>query len=343
MIESKSEKSIIATLSALFSYGLNNRYSYNSVEEYIANSSFINELENCRFISPEIGTLCKEVYHLGNEVVSIDVDFESRFYAEVYLYLFFKMQKSFEYLFLYMPLSDLVNNYEALHTADYSKVESVIEERIKNKKLLNRLADKRKIKLTELSSLTGININTIKKYAYSDEKLFSASIENIALLSFALNVKENIFFEHLYVFIDNGAYRFDKTDNNYRNYLGLLFASYYDARIIFTDFRYDKENNIFISKKDKTIIKVFTEDIRSINLDNVIDSSSENTYFIFFDFSWPYYDISQVDYDVLKKSKDVAIINQEYCYILKKHHTGLITDTINRILIMRAKRYALLV
>ena len=74
MIESRSENTIITTLSALFSYGLNNRYSYNSIEEYIANSFFVNELENCRFISPEIGTLCKEVYHLENEVASIDVD-----------------------------------------------------------------------------------------------------------------------------------------------------------------------------------------------------------------------------------------------------------------------------
>ena len=132
MIESRSENTIIATLSALFSYGLNNRYSYNSIEEYIANSFFVNELENCRFISPEIGRLCKEVYHLENEVASIDVDIASRFYAEVYTYLFFKLQKSFEYLFLYMPLNDLVNNYEALHTADYSKVESIIKERVKN-------------------------------------------------------------------------------------------------------------------------------------------------------------------------------------------------------------------
>ena len=227
-----------------------------------------------------------------------------------------------------------------MHTADYSKVETIIKERIKSEKLLNRLANKRKIKLTELSSLTGININTIKKYAYSDEKLFSASIENIALLSFTLNVKENIFFEYLYVFIDNGAYRFDKTDKKYRSYLGLLFVSYYDARITFSDFHYDEEDDIFIANEDKTVIKVFTEDIRNINLTEIIDSSSGDTFFIFFDFSWPYYDISQIDIDILNKTKDIAIINQEYCYILKKHRTGLITDTINRILIMRAKRYA---
>ena len=340
MIENKSEKVIIDTLAALLSYGISNRYSYTSIEEYIASSSFVNELENCRFISFEIETLCKEVYHLENNVAFIDVDIESRFYAEVYIYLFFNMQKSFEYLFLYMPLGDLINNYEALHTADYSKVESIIEERTKNEKLLSRLANKRKIKLTELSSLTGISINTIKKYAYSDETLFNASVENIALISLALNVKENIFFEYLYVFIDNGAYHFDKTDIKYRNYLGLLFASYYDSRITFSDFHYNEENGIFISDKDKTIVKVFADDIRNVNLEKNIDSSSENTFFIFFDFSWPYYDISQIDIGILKKTKDIAIINQEYCYILKKHRTGLITDTINRIFIMRAKKYA---
>ena len=340
MIENRSERAIINKLAALFSYGINNRYSYTSIEEYIVSSSFINELENCRFASLEIEILCREVYHLENEVFPINVDIESRFCAEVYIYLFFKMQKSFKYLFLYMPLSDLINNYEALHTADYSKVEAIIKERIKNEKLLSRLANKRKIKLTELSSLTGININTIKKYAYSDEALYSASIENIALLSLALNVKENIFFKSLYVFIDNGAFHFDKTDKKYRNYLGILFASYYDSRITFSDFHYNEKSDVFVSNKDKTIIKVFADDIRNINLEKNINSSSGDTIFVFFDYSRPYYDVSQINTSILNKTKDIIIINQEYCYILKKHHTRMITDTINRILIMRAKNYA---
>ena len=192
------------------------------------------------------------------------------------------------------------------------------------------------IKITELSKLIGLKLNTLKKYSVSDDYLFGASYETIHLLAFVLNVKENIFAQKLGVYLDNTIYLFDETNRDFRNYLGLMYANYYDGRIKEEHFRYNKNNNYFVSQKDNLKLLVLADENDDINVEKINKHSNENTYVVIFPYGFFYSDFQT--YEELKTAvaKEVMVVTQEEIYIIKKRVTKEITDTISKSLIMRA-------
>lgn len=257
--------------------------------------------------------------------------------AESYIKLFFDFNKSFEYIFLYWPLERFANNYGVYHEMDYSNLRNDFKEAISECTLLKKLAQKVGLKITEISKLTGINANSIDKYSRSDDALYGASNNTLYTLSMLFGVKTNIFATNLSVFLDNSIYLFDKSNDTLRSFLGMYFANYFDKRISEYDFEYQKRDNIFTSKKDKTILKVISINKANIDIEAINQIADENTYLVIFPHG--YFDYSLDAFLFLKetKAKEIMIVTQENAYLIKKRKDKEITDTINRSLTVRAK------
>lgn len=340
MIKTFYQEDIITRLAAIITYGLNEGYSYKSIEEHIVSSSFINELENNEYnIESKIERIVKETYNVYLNDNKADISFKGLFFAESYFRLFLYLNKSFEYLFLYWPLSLFDEKYGIYHEMDFSNLKSDFETRVKETTLLKKLADDNQIKLIEISKLTGININTIKKYGQSDVSIYGASNENIHKLATLFSVKENIFVSNLGVYLDQSIYLFDNSNKDYRNFLGFYFTNFYDSRINEDDYSYDKANNCFISKNGVKIV-VLVDSLDNLVLSKLNNLMDSNTYVViipsgFFG--------NEDDLDYLKEvnALDVFVLTQDYFYIIKKSKKKEITDTVNRSLIIRAKEKSL--
>lgn len=339
MIKTFYQEDIINRLAAIITYGLNEEYSYKSIEERIVSSPFINALENNEYnIELKIEKAVDMTYCVSL-TTQADISIKGLFLAESYIKLFFYYNRSFEYIFLYWPISCFLERYSIYHEMDFSNLRRDFESRIKETTLLKRLAQERQIKLIEISKLTGINENTIDKYSRADKYLYGASNNNVYKLAKLFNVKDNIFISNLGVYLDQSVYLFDKSNKDYRNYLGLLFASYFDNRINEINFTYDKDNDCFESNSGVKLI-VIADILSNITVSKIKEKIDSETYVIvipsgfFGDESWFYY-LEELN------ALDVFALTQEYIYIVKKKYKREITDTINRSLIIRAKEKTL--
>lgn len=340
MIKTFYQEDIINTLAAIFTYGLNQGYSYKSIEERFTVSSFVIALENNKYdIETKIQNVVGLTYGVRLFDKEVDISFKGLFYAESYFKLFLHFGKSFEYLFLYWPLSLFEERYGIYHEMDFSSLRNDFLSLTKETTLLKKLAKDRQLKLTEISKLTGINKNSIDKYSLDDKCLYEASYHTIYKLANLFGVRENIFASNLAVCLDQSIYLFDKSSQDYRNYLGLYFASYFDTRIQEKDFAYDKDDNCFISKNGIRLI-VLADTLRNLPSGKLNEIADPKTYIVIIPSAFIG---SKSDFDYLKDvaALDIFVLTQEYVYIVKKESAKEITDTVSRSLFIRAKEKTL--
>ena len=335
MIKTFYQEDIIKRLASVFTYGLNQKYSYKTIEERIVSSPFVNALENNEYdIESKIEKVVETTYNISLENKEADISFKGLFIAESYFKLFIHFNKSFEYIFLYWPLASFVEKYGVYHEMDFSNLKKDFESQIKDTTLLRKLAHDRQVKLVEISKLTGINENTIDKYSRNDKYLYGASHDNIYKLALLFGVKENIFISNLAIYLDQSIYLFNKKNTDYRNYLGLLFANYYDNRINELDFIYDRNNNCFKSEAGIKFI-VIADSFNNLSTSKLSEFVDSKTYVVMIPLGF-FGDESWFSHMKDINAFDVLVLTQEYVYIVKKNLKKEITDTINRSLIIRA-------
>ena len=339
MIKTFYQEDIVNRLGAIITYGLNKGYSYRSIEEHIIHSSFVNDLENNEYnIESKIERIVGDTFNVS--MVDADISFKGLYFAESYFRLFLYYNKSFEYLFLYWPLSSFDEKYGIYHEMDFSNLRNDFEKEVKKTTLLRKLSLDREIKLTEISKLTGINENTVVRYSRDDRYLYSASYENIYKLSTLFNVKENIFISNLAVYMDQSIYLFDKSNKVYRDYLGYYFANYYDKRINEDNYTYDKEKGIFVSDRGVKLI-VIADLFDNISIERINDIADKDSYVVIIPSGF-FGDESYYEYLKDSKALEIFALTQEFIYMVKREYKKEITDTVNRTLIIRAKESSLL-
>lgn len=337
MIQAYYKEDIINRLAVLITYGLNNKYTFTSIEEYILSSKIINDLENNQY--DEFSSNEKVVESTFNIKLkdSADISFRGLFIAETYIKLFFDFNKSFEYLFLYWPLSLMVEKYNIYHEMDYSNLRNDFIEESKRQTLIKKICLKKDIKYTDISKLTGININTIIKFSRDNKYLYLTSHEIVYKLSRLLNVKENLFVNKLDVYLDPSIYLVDNHYKNYLNYLGLYFASYFNNEINNIDFVYKKEKDYYISTDGRTKLLVANIDKIDISKEYINSLTDENTYIVIFSNNFNENNLNNYSNLKICHAKEIIIISHENVFTVKKRTTKEITDTINKSLIIRAK------
>ena len=261
-----------------------------------------------------------------------DITFKGLFFAETYFKLFLTLNKSFNYLFLYWPISRMVEKYDIYHEMDFSNLLTDFNLEVKKMVLLKKLSKEKKIKLSQISKLTGINKNTIDRYAKSDDYLYAASYSAIYKLSSLLKVKANLFVSSLDVYLDQTVYLGDKSNQDYRNYLGLYFANYFDNRIEESDYRYDSKKQFFVSNSGLKISISMLDD----KIDGYIPIDNKTYLVIFMPTS------TKKDVSVNEKLKslnayEIMLVYQDKVSFLKKGIIKEITSTVFKSMVVRAK------
>lgn len=345
---------ISSLLSDIFFYGLAYDYSSSSIEERIVKSEIakcLEEGDSSLLFQKNPEEIVQDVYRLPEEVLFVaESNSLGEWLGEMYTKLFFKKNKSFSYLFLYLPLEEAINLFDLYHEMDGNQLLKRFEELEKKNTILSLLLKKKRIKIRELSALTNINVDTIISYTRSNSHIYNAKYQNIYSISSVLKINPNIFVERINNYTNSEMYSFDKTSPLYRLYLAYFLASYFDGDIAKT--KYQLVDNTLVSKNDVLAV-VWTEPIggplHSTNKnDEVLKAANEyknshkdisNTVLVIFEFN----QISdEIDYYLPLKEygfKKVLIINQMYFFSISsdRHLRREITDTINEASIRNAK------
>lgn len=265
MINVNDLSKISSLLSSLFFYGFSSGYSPKEIEEKILKSEFIVELEKgdasylyrCNLESI-VGDIFK-VSIPNDEIIKTNP--LSLWFGEIYTRLFFTFNKSFSFIFLYLPISEAEKIYPLYHEMDFSQVIDYFAKLIKQETIMTLLLKKHKLSARELSILTGINYNTIVSYARDNDVIYNAKFDSIFKISQILDVNINIFAKSINNFTSSGMYDFDKTNQKYRSYLGLMFASYFSSEVASRKYEYNEKENIFVF--NEKVIKVLWTSISS--------------------------------------------------------------------------------
>ena len=336
MIQICYKEDLIKRLAAIITYGLNGKYSYGTIEERIIASPFVNRLEKNFYDSGEnIEKVVEDAFNVTLEKEA-DISFRALFLAESYIKLFFSINRSFEYLFLYWNLDAFASKYDVYHEMDFSNLKDDFLSNVHRAPLLKQLSSRRGISLRNVARLTGISGNTINKYAKDDKYLYSCSQENGYRLSNLFNVKENLFVQNIGVYLDAAIYLADDFYKDYRNYLGLYYASYYDSRIETDDFEYRKEANCFSSENWILVVLTCNED--DMNADYLDSKAGPNAYAVIFVCNSLHDHFALWEKLKEAKAREILIVGLDNVCLVKKGKKREMTETVRRSLIIQAKR-----
>lgn len=319
MLKLYNKEQIINNLASILTYGIDECYSFKSIQERLIKSNFINNLENEIYNEYLTDTdLIWDVFNINSNIKYVNTRFKHLYFANTYINIFFKFQKSFEFMFLYLPLSLLDEKYDVYHEMDDSQIYEYFNRLINEETLLRKLSKEKSLSLINISNLTNISIDTLKRYSLNNKHLYSASSSNIYKLSRLLNVKYNIFIESIDIYLDSSIYKFTYKNGSHLKNLGFNYSKYYDPM-------FNKDNpNLVVKRIDNNDF-----DINEIKKD-----VSENDYLIIFHAGNYFHTLSE--YKELKKIKciEIMVITNENVFMIKKGvHRDIKTYISNYILL----------
>ena len=180
------------TLSEIIALAKLDNYSFKHIENVIAHSQMINELEysNITMIAfSSSSMLYRSLFPNGKANINDIPLFDSNYWiGEMYIHIFLKYKLTFESIFAFIPLEIMNQQYELYHEMDISQFDEYFESLLKEGPL-SKFMQINKISSTKLSEKTGISLSTIrsiKEGKRNINKMQSAQLEKISV---ALNVK----------------------------------------------------------------------------------------------------------------------------------------------------------
>lgn len=324
------------------------------VEEKIIKSTFFDNLEN-GYLSFNKQLIEKEIAGiLGLAVQDITTDLFSGdcfWLGEFYISLLFKYQKSFSFLFNYFPIDEAFGIFKIYHEMDNSQFYQLFEKRVKEKSLFSLLLAKNNLSLDEISLLSGINKNSIMKYASDNSFLFGAGFDNIYKLSSIFNVPLKTFVKNLNIYTDSSRFQFDKENTKYRLYFIYYLLSYFQPTIRKGNYKFDEQNNCFTDGVktleydclDLTNSFLFgNKDFREMVFIKIDEKAKElenikNRVLVLF--VYENVDVNPDDYKELNKHgfSNIYLVNKQYLFDVEKQKKRYISPMVNKALNNRAK------
>ena len=110
-----------------------------------------------------------------------------------YFDLHMRTKKSFAYIFLKLPFSQMMNIYTIFHEMDFSSLVSYFSEKCEEKTILRLLCESYNKSLNDISKATTIPLSTLNKYNKSDEYLYRASFQTISKIASFFDVGYSLF------------------------------------------------------------------------------------------------------------------------------------------------------
>ena len=357
MIKADSLSRLYQYFTAIIGYGVRKQYSFESIEEFVSYSETFRRLEQSddsflsqRTINQEIAV----VYCLDAPVSDVvDSDTVLIWVGQAYMRLFFHFNKSIYYIFLYIPLGEMLQLYSLYHEMDWNQLFDLFTQKMSEVTLLRKLLNKKKLSVNKLAQLSNISEATINYYCLKDSNIYEARYAYIDAIALVLKVNTNLFLKKIHNYVDYGRYEVDKHDPIFRSFLGLYLASYFCGDINNRKYSYLVENNTFQFNENQLSV-VWTESSRFANITEsknpaIIKIVEEHCEMIPFGFRKNYilviFEYNQVSESV-KAYKclidfgfdKIIIINQSNILcVYKNYWQSYISDSVNKMMIEKAK------
>lgn len=189
------------TFARYFVIAIHNKMHPAAFTDYLINSKYVMEIEKGNLF--EISDISvEEGYHsiVGNNIAKDDsfgIYNDAYWCGHCYFELFLTLHKPFSYLFLKLPLAEMLDLYKVYHEMDISQLEEYFHDREKEETILRLLCKRHRCSINKLSKATGISVNTLNKYRSSDKSIYNASFQNIYRISKYLDTPISLFVEEL--------------------------------------------------------------------------------------------------------------------------------------------------
>ena len=187
--------------SRLFVLAIKNKINLNAFTNALERSVLINDIENGNYSQVLNDSLINIFYSITGYKADVDDSYgiynDAYWSGFSYFYLFLKTSKPFSYLFLKLPLAEMLNIYPIFHEMDTSSLEEYFHKVEQEKTMLRLLCENRKCSLSKLSEDLDINLATIRKYNESDKALYNGSFQNIVKIAKYFDKPVSLFTEFI--------------------------------------------------------------------------------------------------------------------------------------------------
>lgn len=169
-------------------------------------TAFTKELEKSEFVTKIEANKYDDYFNSSLESIFFDVtktkiekDESFGVYNDAYWcgWSYFELhqrtKKSFAFLFLKLPFSNLVDMYNVYHEMDFSSLLEQFLRLDKEKTILRALCTERGCSISKLSLVTKINKATLSKYNSSDDALLKGSFQAVYRIARYFDVPFSLF------------------------------------------------------------------------------------------------------------------------------------------------------
>ena len=260
MIHVSSVNTLYGLMAELLFFGVTKRYSYQAIEERIGASSLMEELEEGRddFLYDRfLDDFIAEIYpnEEGNPLNNQETNALFLWMGEAYIRLFFHFHKTIGYIFLYLPIEEMMGSFALYHELDWGQLFTHFESKTKEITLLRKLLKKKGLTKNKLAQKTGIDSAAIDYYCRADKNLFKGGFSNIYFIAVALKEDPKLFLKEIFNYTYGGSFEFDRSNIMYRSYLGLYYCSYFDGVIGARKYRYRSDLGCFDSPEGQLWVR----------------------------------------------------------------------------------------
>lgn len=181
----------------IFVIAIDNKIDFYSFTNFLLKSEFLEQLEKDKYSKIFDMPIDDIFFSITGYDIEEDKSYgiynDAYWSGQSYFDLHEKLHKSFAYLFLKLPLEQMINIYSIYHEMDFSLLCDYFLKVEKQKTILNILCKNKHCSLNDISIATSLSLNTLKKYNSSDDALFKASFQNIAKLVVYFDVSYSLF------------------------------------------------------------------------------------------------------------------------------------------------------
>lgn len=200
MVDYQYKQRFTDYLGRIISIAVKRKIVFQVITQKLSDSDLLKEIENGDYFlilnyTPE--ELFSKIFDMDPVVETSYFKYDDAYWCGyIYANIFYRYDKNFPYIFLILPLEELLDMYPLYHEMDISSLFNYYDELEKKETLLSRLLKYRQIKATKLSILTGISFETIKYYKKNNQNIYNANFNTIKKIAIVLNIDDRIFLEN---------------------------------------------------------------------------------------------------------------------------------------------------
>ncbi len=177
----------------VLSFAIDRKFSLDFVEKRISYSSFFRGIEIDDYTPVSLisdGQLIKSLFPFEKiDDLEIPVYNTSLWASEAYLWIQQKTHLTFEAIFIYIPIKEMLVLFNVYHEMDFSHIVELFCERKEKNTVLSILAKKYKYSMKDISEKTNIPYDSLISLKNRRRKISSLNIATLSKLAAIFNVR----------------------------------------------------------------------------------------------------------------------------------------------------------